>query len=128
MARSRPRGGKLSSVATPTPAAIAAERLTYATASRVIDIIRQPLIILDGKLQVVFSNHAFCHAFATSRDEILGRHVTTIGDCRLDVAGFRHFLDLIQAGGTVAEDYEIEVESPALGSRVLLLSGQRSRA
>ena len=125
MARSRPRGGKLSSVATPTPAAIAAERLTYATASRVIDIIRQPLIILDGKLQVVFSNHAFCHAFAISRDEILGRHVTTIGDCRLDVAGFRHFLDLIQAGGTVAEDYEIEVESPALGSRVLLLSGQQ---
>ena len=41
------------------------------------------------------------------------------------LSDFRDFLDLIQANGTVVEDYEIEVEIPALGSRVLLLSGQQ---
>jgi two-component system CheB/CheR fusion protein len=51
--------------------------------------------------------------------------LTSIGDRRLDVEGFREFLSLLQARGTVIEDYEIEVESPALGSRVLLLSGQQ---
>jgi two-component system, chemotaxis family, CheB/CheR fusion protein len=121
MARERLRGGKLTSVAAPSPGT----NLAYATASRVIDIIRQPLVILNDKLAVVFPNHAFCCAFAVSRDELIGRHLTTIGDRRLDVAGFRDFLGLIQADDAVVEDYEIEVEIPALGSRVLLLSGQQ---
>jgi two-component system CheB/CheR fusion protein len=125
MARRQPRGERLSSVAAPSPVGIARAKLTYATASRIVDLIRQPLVILNDKLQVVFPNHAFCSAFAISRDEIIGRHLTTIGDRRLDVVGFRNFLDLIQANDTAVEDYEIEVESPALGSRVLLLSGQQ---
>jgi two-component system CheB/CheR fusion protein len=125
MARGRPLGGRLSSVAAPSPMPIAGTNLTYATASRVIDIIRQPLVILDDKLKVVFPNLAFCSAFAISRDEVIGRHLTAIGDRRLDVAGFRDFLGLIQADGAVVEDYEIEVEIPSLGSRVLLLSGQQ---
>jgi two-component system CheB/CheR fusion protein len=112
-------------VATPSPVSVAGDKLTYATASRVVDLIRQPLVILDDKLQVVFSNLAFCRTFAISQDEIIGRKLTTIGDRRLNVAGFRDFLGLIQADGTVVEDYEIEVEIPALGSRVLVLSGQQ---
>jgi FixJ family two-component response regulator/signal transduction histidine kinase len=125
MARRQPRGGRLSSVAAPSPTQIAAAKLTYATASRIVDIIRQPLVILNDKLQVVFSNPAFCRAFSISQDAIIGRHLTSIGDRRFDVAGFRDFLGLLQTHGTVVEDYEIEVEIPALGSRVLLLSGQQ---
>ena len=49
MARGRPRVRKSSSAAAPSPARIATARLTYATASRVIDIIRQPLVILTTR-------------------------------------------------------------------------------
>ena len=125
MAMRRPRGGKLSSVAAPSPTRIAAAKLTYATARRVVDIIHWPLVILNDKWQVVFPNLAFCRTFSNSRDEIVGRHVTTIGDRRLDVVGFHNFLDLMQANDAAVEDYEIEVEVAALGSRVLLLSGQQ---
>ena len=125
MARGRPRVRKSSSAAAPSPARIATARLTYATASRVIDIIRQPLVILDDTLRIVFPNIAFCRAFAISRDDVIGQPLITIGDRRLEVAGFRDFLDLIQANNTVVEDYEVEVEIPELGSRVLLLSAQQ---
>ena len=121
----RPRRGKLSAATAALPTQIAAARLTFATASRVVDMIRQPLVILDDYWQVVFSNLAFCNAFSVSRDEIIGRPLTSIGDRRLDVEGFRDFLGLLQAHGTVIGDYEIEVESPASGGRVLLLSGQQ---
>ncbi len=124
MARGRPRVRKSSSAAAPSPARIATARLTYATACRVIDIIRQPLVILDDTLRIVFPNIAFCRAFAISRDEVIGQSLTTIGDRRLGAAGFRDFLDLIQANNTI-EDYEVEVEIPELGSRVLLLSAQQ---
>ena len=110
MAMRRPRGGKLSSVAAPSPTRIAAAKLTYATARRVVDIIHWPLVILNDKWQVVFPNLAFCRTFSNSRDEIVGRHVTTIGDRRLDVVGFHNFLDLMQANDAAVEDYEIEVE------------------
>ncbi|TXL72676.1 response regulator [Vineibacter terrae] len=125
MAGGRRRGGKSSSVVATSSARFAEGKLTCATASRVVDIISQPLAILNDQLHVVFSNLAFCHAFAISRDEIIGRLLTTIGDHCLDVAGVRDFLSMIQAHGTVVEDCEIEVEIPALGSRVLLLSGQQ---
>ena len=125
MAKARPQRGKSSSVPVPSRMQIAPAELTGATASRVIDIIRLPLVILDDKLQVVFPNSTFCRVFGIKQNEIIGRHLTAIGDRRLNVAGFRDFLGLLQAGGTVVDDYEIEVEVPALGSRVLLLSGQQ---
>lgn len=125
MARERPRGRKSSSAAAPPPARIATAKLRYATASRVIDIIRQPLVIIDRKLRIVFPNIAFCRAFAISRDEVIGQHLVEIGDRRLGATAFRDFFDLMQANETVVEDYEVDVEIPELGSRVLLLSAQQ---
>ena len=79
-------------MAAPSPAGIAARKLTYATASRVVDLIRQPLVILNDTLRIVFPNLAFCRAFAISRDEIIGRPLTTIGDRRLELPDFATFL------------------------------------
>jgi two-component system CheB/CheR fusion protein len=125
MARRQLRAGKSGAVATSPLVAIAGANLTHATAIRALDIVAQPLAILDDKLQVGFPNLAFCRAFGISRGEIVGRSLTAIGDHRLDVPRVRDFLDLIRAHGTVVEDYEIEVEIPLLGSRVLLLSGRQ---
>jgi two-component system CheB/CheR fusion protein len=125
MTRERPREKKSGSAAGPSPARIGNAKLTYATASRVIDIIRQPLVILDDELQIIFPNVAFCRAFAITREEVIGRPLTTIGDRRLDAAEFHDFLDLIKTSGTIVEDYEVEVEIRGSGSRVLLLSAHR---
>ena len=125
MARGRLRRRKSSTAAPSSPDRIATAKLAHATASRVIDTMRQPLVILDDKLRIAFPNIAFCRAFGVSRDDIIGQHLTTIGDRRLEGAEFRDFLDLIQANGTIAEDYEVQVEIPELGSRVLLLSAQQ---
>src|SRR6478736_466903 len=127
MARGRSRRRESSAPASPSPARVATAKLTCATASRVIDIMRQPLVILDDNLRIAFPNIAFCRFFGVPRGNIIGQHLTTIGDRRLEGAAFRDFLDLLQANGTLAEDYEVEVEIPELGSRVLLLSAQQIR-
>jgi two-component system CheB/CheR fusion protein len=125
MARRQLRAGKADAVAMAPGVGVAGANLTHERAIRAIDIIAQPLAILDEKLQVVFPNLAFCRFFGIPRDEIIGRPLTAIGDRRLDVSRVRDFLDLIRAHGTVVEDYEIEVEIPPVGSRVLLLSGRQ---
>lgn len=124
MARRRLRAGKSGAMATLPPVGVAGVNLTHASAIRAIDLIAQPLAILDDKQRMVFPNLAFCRSFGISRDEIIGRPLTAIGDRRLDISRVRDFLDLIRAHGTAVEDYEIEVDISPSGSRVLLLSGR----
>ena len=126
------RGGRhrrveQSHVAVPPPVRHAGAERTYLDSDRIIDAIRQPVIVLDEQLRVVFANHAFYRTLAVTREESVGWHLVAIGDHRLDVPALHDFLDLTQADGALIEDYEIEIELPAIGSRVWLLNGQQIR-
>jgi two-component system CheB/CheR fusion protein len=100
--------------------------LGHVDLTRIIDTIRQPLILVDEKLSVVSANRAFYRAFAIKPEETTGRPLAA-GDGLLDSPEFRNFLDLIQAGRDTIEDYEVTLELPAFGKRVLLLSAQKVR-
>jgi len=99
----------------------------YSELHSVIDTVRQPLIVLDEKLRVVLANRAFYRTFAVKPDETVGRHLAAAGNRRLDIPELHGFLDLIEADGAAIEDYEIAIELPALGRRVLLLNTQQVR-
>ena len=103
-------------------------RSAYSRPVHVIDTIRQALIVLDEKLRVISANRAFYRAFAVMPEETIGQQLADIGDHRLDVPALRGFLGLFQSEDASIEDYEIEIELPALGRRVLLLSAERIRA
>lgn len=94
---------------------------------RIIDAIRQALIVLDDETRVVAANRAFYRAFGVIPEDTIGRHLADVGDHRLAVPALRGLLDLLQAEDAAIEDYEIEIELPALGSRVLLLSAEKIR-
>ena len=49
------------------------------------------------------------------------------GDGRSDVPGLRGFLDRVQVEPAPVEDYEIEIELPLLGRRLLLLNAREIR-
>jgi two-component system CheB/CheR fusion protein len=100
--------------------------LGHVDLTRIIDTIRQPLILVDEKLSVVSANRAFYRAFAIKPEETTGRPLAA-GDGLLDSPEFRNFLDLIQTGRDTIEDYEVTLELPAFGKRVLLLSAQKVR-
>lgn len=102
-------------------------RRTYSGLDRIINAIRRPLILLDEKLRVTFANLAFYRTFAVTAEEIIGQHVTAAGDHRFDGPALHSFFDLLQAGDAAIENYEIEIESRALGRRVLLLNGEKIR-
>jgi FixJ family two-component response regulator/signal transduction histidine kinase len=100
----------------------------YASPNHIIDAIRQALVVLDEKLCVVSANRAFYRTFAvTSRDSI-GRHLADVGAHCLDVPALDGFLALLQAEDSAIEDYEIVMDLPVLGRRVLLLTAGKIRA
>jgi two-component system CheB/CheR fusion protein len=125
MMTERHRRGEPSRVAAPTPEQLTDAGRVYSDSDRIIDALRQPLIVLNEKLRVISANRAFYRTFAITPEEAVGRHLAAVGDHRLDVSALHDFLDLIQAESAVIEDYEIEIELPAQGRRVLLLNAQR---
>src|SRR5665213_1700594 len=112
----------------PASSHLADARRSYSRPDRVIDAIRHALIVLDEKRRVVSANGAFCSTFAVTLEETVGQHLADVGGRRLNMSALHDFLDLTQAEDAAIEDYEIEIELPALGRRVLLLNAKKIRA
>jgi two-component system CheB/CheR fusion protein len=114
-------------VAAPTPAKLATAGRAHSDSDRIINTIRQPLLVLNDELRVISANDAFYRAFAVTSQKTVGQPLATIGDHRLDVPSLQGFLDLIRAEGAAIEDYEMEIELPPLGRRVVVLNARQIR-
>jgi two-component system CheB/CheR fusion protein len=105
----------------------AAEREIEAARSysnSIIDTIRQSLVVLDHELRIVSASPSFYRSFATMPGNAVGLQLPNLRDRCFDVQALRSFLDRIAAGHDVAEDYEIEIELPPRGRRVLQLNAR----
>lgn len=90
----------------------------------IIDTIRQSLIVLDHDLRVVSASPSFYRSFAVKPANAVGQQLPSLRDRCFDVQALRSFLDRIAAGHKVADDYEIEIELPLRGRRVLQLNAR----
>jgi len=93
----------------------------------IIDTIRQPLVVLDEALRVVSANRSFYRTFGLEPAEAVGQPLGSVARHHPGAEGLRAFLERVQADPSQAEDYEIEIELPPLGRRLLLLNARRLR-
>jgi two-component system, chemotaxis family, CheB/CheR fusion protein len=91
----------------------------------IIDTIRQSLVVLDHELRVVSASPSFYRSFAIKPGNAVGETLPNLRDHCLDVQALRSFLNRIAAGHDVAEDYEIEIDLPPRGHRVLMLNARK---
>ncbi len=102
-------------------------RAARAYSDSIIDTIRQPLVVLDEEWRVVSANRSFYRIFALAREETVGEPLKLAGDGGLEIPGVRTFLERVQAEPAPIEDYEVEIELPLLGLRLLLLNAREIR-
>jgi two-component system CheB/CheR fusion protein len=93
----------------------------------IINTVRQPLVVLDDQLCIVSANRSFYRTFGLEPTETIGKPLGVAAGEHAGVAGLRVFLERVQAEHSDTEDYEIEVELPTLGQRILLLNARRLR-
>ena len=55
-------------------------RVAHVQAQNIVDTVREPLLVLDGKLCVVAASRSFFQVFCVDRDATLGRHLYELGD------------------------------------------------
>lgn len=92
---------------------------------KVIDSVRESLLVLDPSLRVQNANEPFLSTFRVAREEIQGRLIYELGNGQWDIPELRRALEEILPSNDAFDDFEVTHEFPAIGQRTMLLNGRR---
>jgi two-component system CheB/CheR fusion protein len=106
-------------------AAEAAVRHAQELAQGIVDTVREPLIVLNGALQVVSASRSFYRVFQTTSGETVGRPLFELGDRQWSIPALREMLETILHGDRSFEGYAVEHDFPVIGRRRMLLNARR---
>jgi signal transduction histidine kinase/DNA-binding response OmpR family regulator len=96
-------------------------------AQDVVDTVREPLLILDGKLRVHSANRAFYQTFNVTAADTETRLVYELGNGQWNIPDLRTLLEDILPMSSVFNDYELEHDFPEIGRRIMLLNARQLR-
>ncbi len=86
-------------------------------AESVINIVQEPLLVLDQDLLALSANHAFYESFSTpSPQSLVGQHFFALDQGRWDSPALRELLDKSLAGGPADHAVNIEPQPPFPGA------------
>jgi two-component sensor histidine kinase len=92
---------------------------------KLIDSVRDALLILTPDLKVVSANQPFYDMFQVSPDETKGRYVYELGNRQWDIPKLRRLLEDILPKQNSLDDYEIEHDFEQIGRRIMLVNARR---
>ncbi len=93
----------------------------------IVDTVREPLLILDERLRVVFVSQAFCEEFGVSIEETEGHFLYNLGTGQWNIPALRHLLEGALPEKTEINDFPVEHDFPAIGQRKMLLNAREIR-
>ena len=84
-----------------------------------------PLLLLDGRLNIIAASVSFCEAFAASPADVPGQSLFELDAGAWDMAELRAFLTAIVAGEHSDDPCEIDFKRRKRATRNLLIQGKR---
>jgi two-component system CheB/CheR fusion protein len=94
-------------------------------AQRIVDTVREPLIILDGDLKVISAGRSFYQTFQVKPEETVGRYFFDLDDRQWNIPRLRELIETVLPKDTSFEDIEVEHDFPVIGHRRMLLNARR---
>jgi two-component system, chemotaxis family, CheB/CheR fusion protein len=94
-------------------------------ADTIVESAREPILVLDGKLQVTAANPAFYRAFDVCREETERRLIYELGNGQWNIPELRELVEEIVPRNSRVDDFEMSHDSPHLGQREMLLNARR---
>ena len=93
--------------------------------TKLIDSVREALLVLDWDLRVVRANQPFYDTFHVSASDTKGRLVYEIGNGQWNVPRLRELLEVVLPDDNRFDDVYIEHDFEVIGRRVMVLNGRR---
>ena len=91
----------------------------------IVETIREPLLVLDADLRVLFANRKFYASFKVTAKNTIGKLVYDLGNQQWDIPKLRILLEEIIPERSRFNDYQIEHDFPVIGKRIMLLNARR---
>ena len=96
-----------------------------AYAAKFLAAINHPLLIIDKKLRVVWTNEAFLSIFQLTEEESVGSSLQRVGSRQFSEPRLREHLDAVFDSALLFRDYELRFALPEGREQVAWLSGSK---
>jgi two-component system CheB/CheR fusion protein len=94
-------------------------------AEKIVDTVRDPLVVLGEDLMVKRVNNSFARAFEVTAEQTVGCKIYDLGNGQWNIPALRRLLEDVLPDNNEFEDFEVEHDFPDLGRRVMLLNARR---
>ena len=91
-------------------------------AEAIVETVREPLVILNQKLQVIKANKTFYETFQATPGETEGRLIYDLGNGQWNIPKLREFLENILPARSTFRDFEVTHDFEHVGRKVMLLN------
>ena len=93
-------------------------------AQAIISTVREPMVVLDGKMMVISANRSFYRTFLVNPQETENKYIFELGDRQWDIPALREMLEKILPQNNQFDDFFVEHEFPVIGHKKMLLNAR----
>ncbi len=91
----------------------------------VVDVLREPVLILDKDFRVMVANEPFYQTFQAERKDTEGEVVYNLGNGQWDIPALRKLLEDILPKNTFFKGFEVVHEFPFIGKKTMILNARQ---
>ncbi len=91
----------------------------------VVDVVREPILILDKDLRVMAGNESFYKMFQVGPKDTEGKIVYELGDGQWNIPALRKLLESILPKNTFFKGFEVDHEFPLIGRKIMILNARQ---
>lgn len=91
----------------------------------VVDVVREPVLILNKDLRVLAANESFYQTFQVEPRDTEGKVVYKLGNGQWDIPALRKLLEDILPKNTFFKGFEVAHEFPSIGRKVMILNARQ---
>ncbi|MCX2478335.1 PAS domain-containing protein [Pedobacter sp. MC2016-15] len=91
----------------------------------IIETVREGLLVLDPKFNVISANYYFLKTFKVTLEETVGKELYALGNNQWDIPQLRELLVKILPTNNPVVDFEVEHDFPHIGRKLMLLNAYR---
>jgi two-component system CheB/CheR fusion protein len=96
-------------------------------AERIVDTVREPLLVLDAGLRVVSASQSFYQVFQVRPEETEGQLIYKLGNHQWDIPELRELLEEILPQRSSFDDFRMTHGFETIGNRTLVLNAREVR-
>ncbi len=90
----------------------------------VVDVVREPILILDKDLKVMAANDSFYRTFQVDLKDTEGQIIYELGNGQWNIPALKKLLEDILPKNTFFKGFEVDHEFPFIGKKIMILNAR----